>query len=290
MNKIFPLCLVKNKTEFDIALLNTKLTVASAVEEQVSFPLSERNDTIFYNGFCIPCNKNVAFLVDMMWGGVKGGGKWVPNWRERLVCPSCQMNNRQRLICALIEDEISNEESKSVYFMEQVTPIYNWAKHRFNKNLIIGSEYLGPQFLGAEELNGIRHEDIESLSFPDESLDVIISNDVFEHVPNPMVAFSECARVLKNGGVMIATIPFYSTFEKSRERAILEKGEIKLSMPAEYHGNPILAEGSLVFTDFGWDLLAKVKKCGFLEAVVEIYNSIDYAHLGGAQLVFRFSK
>lgn len=48
-------------------------------------------------------------------------------------------------------------------------------------------------------LLGIRHEDIEKLSFKDASLDLGVSNDVFEHIANPLDAFKACARVLRPG-------------------------------------------------------------------------------------------
>ena len=54
-------------------------------------------------------------------------------------------------------------------------------------------------------------KDIENLSFDDKQVDIIVSNDVLEHVANPSKGFAECARVLKNNGIMIATFPFFSS-------------------------------------------------------------------------------
>lgn len=42
---------------------------------------------------------------------------------------------------------------------------------------------------------------------PDNSFDVVVSNQVFEHVANPPVALAEIHRVLKPGGVFIALFP-----------------------------------------------------------------------------------
>lgn len=50
------------------------------------------SDAFAVSGFCVPCNKNVSFLVDMQSGGQRHANGWMPNWRERLECPLCRMN------------------------------------------------------------------------------------------------------------------------------------------------------------------------------------------------------
>jgi ubiquinone/menaquinone biosynthesis C-methylase UbiE len=128
---------------------------------------------------------------------------------------------------------------------------------------------------------------VQSLSFPDNYFDVILSNDVFEHISEPQREFQESARVLKKGGLLIFTIPFHRTYNNSLARAILEKnGSLTHLLPEQYHGNPLSEKGSLVFTDFGWDVLDNIKNTGFSEAHVNIYYSKNYAHLGQYQIVF----
>lgn len=50
----------------------------------------------------------------------------------------------------------------------------------------------------------------EALVFEDASFDVVISNDVLEHVQIPQEVFKQTARVLKPGGLMVFTIPNYN--------------------------------------------------------------------------------
>jgi len=242
------------------------------------------------DGFCLPCDKKVSFLVDMQSGGQRQAHGWTPNWRERLECPLCRMNNRQRLIATLINQKLSNNKNQNVYFMEQVTPIYNWAISKFKEHNLVGSEYLGYEYEGGTTVKGIRHEDVENLSFSDSQLDLIVSNDVFEHVPHPAKAFAECARVLKPGGVMLATIPFHSGMDESVIRAQLDNGQAEYLLPEAYHGNPVSADGSLVFTDFGWDILEQMKGAGFSDVSVDAYVSAEFGHFGGGQLVFKLIK
>jgi SAM-dependent methyltransferase len=52
--------------------------------------------------------------------------------------------------------------------------------------------------------------DITDLTFTDHSFDLIICSDVLEHIKNHELAFSELARVLKRGGILIITVPYDS--------------------------------------------------------------------------------
>jgi SAM-dependent methyltransferase len=174
--------------------------------------------------------------------------------------------------------------------MEQATPIYRWAVTTFSQHQVIGSEYIGNNYRSGQKINGIRHEDVMNLSFNDKSIDLIVSNDVFEHVPDPLKAFAECARVLRSGGVLLATIPFQSGSDTSVVRAELNEGELNYLLPPMFHGNPFSAEGSLVFTEFGWDFLTCTHKAGFYDIHVAVYASSRLGHLGGGQLVFEAIK
>jgi SAM-dependent methyltransferase len=52
--------------------------------------------------------------------------------------------------------------------------------------------------------------DITSVPEPDESFDVILCTEVFEHIPSPALAIVEFSRLLKPGGTVIITAPFWS--------------------------------------------------------------------------------
>ncbi len=47
----------------------------------------------------------------------------------------------------------------------------------------------------------------EAIPFRDNSFDIAISSEVIEHTPQPLVYFSEAARILKDDGVLIVTTP-----------------------------------------------------------------------------------
>lgn len=283
-----PLAVVASRPDFERNVSESKILLRLAeVEGELT---KAGNESFSIRGYCAPCGRESDLLVDMQSGGRRVGDRWIPNWRERLVCPTCGMNNRQRLIAGLLEQELSGRSGLKVYFMEQVTPIFAWAQKRFSQHVLFGSEYLGHAYKGGTTINGLRHEDVEDLSFVDEEIDLIVSNDVFEHVPNPDRAFAECARVLCPGGVMLATIPFYVSSDASLVRARFVDGEIEYLLPPEYHGNPVSSNGSLVFTDYGWDLFDRLSDAGFGAAELELYGSRECGHLGAPQLIFRMSK
>jgi predicted SAM-dependent methyltransferase len=50
-------------------------------------------------------------------------------------------------------------------------------------------------------------EDIQQLSFADQSFALLLCNHVLEHVPDDQAALRECARVLVPGGVAVITVP-----------------------------------------------------------------------------------
>jgi SAM-dependent methyltransferase len=52
--------------------------------------------------------------------------------------------------------------------------------------------------------------DITAIPEPDASFDAIICTEVFEHLPNPILAIKELSRLLRTGGQLIVTAPFCS--------------------------------------------------------------------------------
>lgn len=52
--------------------------------------------------------------------------------------------------------------------------------------------------------------DIVAIPEPDASFDAIMCIEVFEHLPNPILAIKEFSRLLKGGGQLIITAPFCS--------------------------------------------------------------------------------
>lgn len=115
------------------------------------------------------------------------------------------------------------------------------------------SSYFFPDTLPGSYYNGARCENLEKMTFENDTFDIFITQDVFEHVNHPDVAFREIARVMKPGGFHIFTVPLYRELQVTRPRIIEKDGEIRHLLEPVYHGNPISSEGSLVTFDYGMD-------------------------------------
>ncbi|MGD9610380.1 MAG: class I SAM-dependent methyltransferase [Desulfovibrionaceae bacterium] len=284
--RLEPVTVLRSNKDFILYARISKL-----FDEYEKHCIIKKDDVFFHSGYCLCCDSQVDFLIDYNYSFHLEDGSRFPNLRERVVCPLCKMNSRQRLVAGLILKNISKtSEPQSVYLMEYVTPIYDFLLKKFPMHKIIGSEYVGPQYKSGDSVGGIPHEDIECLSLATNSVDLIVSNDVFEHVFSPPRAFSECSRILKENGVMLATIPFKMHCQETIKRAEIVDGNIVNILPPIFHGNPMDPKGALVVHDFGWDLLAEIRKSGFSDVSIEVYRSVTFGHLGGGLMVFKAVK
>jgi SAM-dependent methyltransferase len=108
-------------------------------------------------------------------------------------------------------------------------------------------------------INGVRNESLERLTFADESVDVHVTQDVFEHLFDFELAAREIARTLRPDGLHIFTAPVVRKQEPTVHRARQRPdGTIEHLLPPTYHGNPIDPGGSLVVWDFGFDLADRI--------------------------------
>jgi ubiquinone/menaquinone biosynthesis C-methylase UbiE len=77
-----------------------------------------------------------------------------------------------------------------------------------------------------DQKNGIRCENLEQLTFPDETFDIFITQDVFEHIFDIEKASNEIMRVLKAPGIHIFTAPKHKELKKTIPRAESINGQI----------------------------------------------------------------
>lgn len=262
------------------------------VGEQTAFEAAlavrhREQESFVLDGWCRVCEAATGFVVDRQFGGRETADGWIPSWRERLACERCGLNNRQRAVAAAVRDAFVGRDpapEPALYAMEQISPTFQWLCTHLEGVSCTGSEYLGEGIEGGTlrdgVLPGLRHEDVERLSFGDRSFDVVISNDVLEHVVSPAAALSEVHRVLRPGGELIFSVPFWIDRQATVRRAERSRGEIRNLLPAVYHGDPMSAQGSLVFHDFGWDLLDLAREAGFDDVFLRLYWSYLYGHLG----------
>ena len=195
------------------------------------------------------------------------------NWREEVHCKNCWALNRMEAVaqvlirpyrgirCSSVQESNRLLSKLRVHELGFVGPIHDilLSNERFSH-----SDFLDDVAPGSVAANGVQCEDLQALTFADGSIDLCISQDVFEHVPDPWMGFREVHRVLRTGGVHVCSIPYAPSLEHSRARARLANGELEHLLPPEFHGDPTRGpEGALVFTDFGQDLLSRLRSIGF---------------------------
>ncbi|MGB8956292.1 MAG: class I SAM-dependent methyltransferase [Tumebacillaceae bacterium] len=92
--------------------------------------------------------------------------------------------------------------------------------------------------------DGVMSNDLQNLSFESESFDVVITQEVLEHVADPERAFQEIARVLKPGGLHVFSVPLHEG-----RPTLSRAGKLKV-----FHGDPVRSGGAVVHTDWGDDM------------------------------------
>ena len=195
------------------------------------------------------------------------------NLRENVVSKDSNSINRHRqLVCGLsvalfdnphaslsaIAQHI-NEHRLKTYLADANSVLFQFFKQNLNPELFVYSEYFGPQYQSGAVINGIRHEDLQRTSFADETFDLIITLEVFEHIPDALIAEKEVIRVLKKKGIYCFTVPFIPYHEHDQVRAELdENGNLKHLLEPAYHGDPLRPEeGILVFRVFSFNDLKR---------------------------------
>ena len=183
---------------------------------------------------------------------------------------------------------ISSNLDYKIYNVESNGALHNYLKYL---NDYVCSEYFGDYETYGEEVGGVLNVDLMDIPFESNTLDYILSTEVFEHIPDPYKAFSEIHRILKIGGSHIFTVPYYSDREFDEVRSVLnQKNEIVHLMEPQYHGDPIRSdEGILVYTIFAKEMHTKLEALGF-EVEVDFKRSLKSGVLGGNNIVFIATK
>lgn len=239
-------------------------------------------------GHCHPCGRPVDFAVDHSYGHERDG-RPVPNWRERLVCPRCGLNNRMRAAIHLAETTLAVGRGERIYLTEAGTPLHAWFERRYPE--VVASAHLGDAAPPGDGGDGPRNEDLTGLTFADESFDLIVCLDVLEHVPDYRRALGECHRVLRPGGRLLLTVPFHRDSPTHVVRARLHAtGEVEHLLPPQMHGDPLDSHGCLAFHEFGWKLLDELRELGFARASGLLYWSLELGYLGIEQIAFAAFK
>ncbi len=184
-----------------------------------------------------------------------------PSNRDGFYCRYCHSTLRQRHLAKVLIERLGDGCGYSCFrdFVGQMQGLVTYVAQSTGPLVSALARLEGARFseffhdvpLGGS-WNGIRCEDLQALSFADASLDLVISQDVLEHVREPKRAFGEIWRTLKPGGLHIFSVPC-DLAKKTVTRVAVVDGVEVFHHPPVYHEDTI--RGGLVYTDFGSDLL-----------------------------------
>jgi hypothetical protein len=187
-----------------------------------------------------------------------------------------------------LKDLFQNHYNLTIWNTESTGPITNLLEENGDDSFI-SSEYFGPQYESGDIIQSTRNEDVQNTSFLNNYFDLIISTEVFEHVPRPYVGFSEIYRILKPGGKHIFTVPFSVNDYQDNKLAEIFNNKLRFFKKPVFHGDPVRKEGIPVFTIFGLEMVDKLCQIGFSVAVKVIYAP-EWGIIGKESIYFVATK
>ena len=214
-------------------------------------------------GFCPCCDQEVVFQSKHQW------------LRDNFRCSNCNCIPRERSLMHVIEQYYPNWRDLKIH---ETSPGNRGTSLKLKKHC---KNYLASQFYPSKPfgsiIDGFRNENLEKQTFDDEAFDIVVSQDVMEHVYNPEKAFQEIARTLKKGGAHIFTVPIINKHKPTEVWATLgENGEPVFLKTPEYHGNPVDKKGSPVTFHWGFDIVSFIKEKSGLDTTVEYIDDLKY--------------
>jgi hypothetical protein len=192
----------------------------------------------FNFGYCPICASRTVFIIRQDW------------LRDFYHCVRCSSIPRWRALIQVLQTHFPNWRDLRIHESSPGGASSEKLKRECPNYL---ASHFFPEVTPGEMKHGFRCENLEQQTFGDAEFDLVVTQDVFEHILDPAAALSEIARTLKPGGAHLFTVPWYY-WKKTLVRAISENGSIKHLEEPDYHGNPIDPNGSLVVTEWGWDL------------------------------------
>ncbi|MCX6303952.1 MAG: class I SAM-dependent methyltransferase [Bacteroidetes bacterium] len=216
-----------------------------------------------HKGHCTCCDQDVTFQSYNSW------------LRDSFRCSNCLSVPRERALMLIIELYYPAWRSFDIH---ESSPSQSGASLKLQNSArnYVPSQYFPDKPFGTM-VGDFQNQDLENQTFPDESFDLVVTQDVMEHLYDPGKAFAEIARTLKKGGAHIFTVPLIRRNKPTEIWAV--KGEdnnpVFLKTP-EWHENPVDPNGSAVTMHWGFDIVDFIREKSGLETTIEYIDNLDY--------------
>jgi len=216
-------------------------------------------------GVCPVCSQLTTFRAHDAW------------LRDAFVCTNCDSVPRERALFRVLElvcpgwrglrvHESSPTPRSLTKFLRECA---QYTRSEYDPSIPFGT--MSPD-------GAYRSEDLEAQTFADASFDLVVTQDVFEHMFDPARAVAEIARTLTPTGLHVFTVPIANGPSASQRRASRDAdGTVTHLFEPLHHLNPISEEGSLVTIDWGYDIAAYLDQHGSMTTTI---FSIDDLSLG----------
>jgi FkbM family methyltransferase len=223
------------------------------------------------------------------------------NLREGIVCRCCLALGRTEVLARVVLANYAPKDTSSLTAWARQKPIV--AVHQVGSVGSIAETLRGhPWFtcsgcfedvpLGEAGPDGVRCENVTRITYADASFDLVISEDVMQHVADPVAGFAETARVLRPGGSHIFTIPKNRTSGWTVTQARLTMGTTRNMvghlLPADYHADPAKGEEEIVCNELSPDLHDLLARAGLY--LIEHKVPVWYGVGGSSLRVFEAIK
>ncbi len=234
------------------------------VEKRILDRLLPQDFYFSRQGTCPCCDRPTEFLAYHPW------------LRDHFKCVRCGSIPRERALLFVLQSNFPNWSGLDIH---ESSPSRRGASVRLQKEC---RGYVATQFFvgrqPGQSYDGYRNENLQDMTFADKSFDVVVTQDVMEHVYDPAAVFREVARTLRPGGAHVFTVPLVNKNRASEVWASRNPdGTPAFLHEPDFHGNPIDPKGSPVTMHWGYDIVDHIRDATGLETTIE---SIDDLALG----------
>lgn len=173
------------------------------------------------------------------------------------LCPRCRSKERHRLLWLFLKHhtDFFNANAKTILHVAP-EPCFRERMESMRHVRYIVSDFESPL--------PQHHIDITNIALADESVDIILCNNVLEHIPDDQRAMRELARILKKGGWGIINVPLDSNRQTTFEDAsiVTSAGRRRLYKQEDH------------VRIYGRDYPARLRESGFQVQEIDYYAEL----------------